>query len=347
LDWRKTKAARMTKDLTTSRPLNGKPFRIDGGLFTPRSRARGCFLTFHRVATSAVWPSLPNRNFYIDIDFLDRLLTYLRRRNWKVVTVDEALELTRNPKADTRFVNFSIDDGYRDNYDLLVPLFRRHEVPITLYLTTGLIDRMMPMWWAGLEDTLLRRDSVVVDGREIDVSTAEAKRQAYSRIESVWSDADSIACYRAFCDQNRVDDDAIYSRHALSWEMVERLRNDPFVEIASHGAMHLRFSSLSDSEAFDALESGRRRLMEKLDIDIRHFAFPYGRSTDCGPRDFELARRVGFASAATSRKGLIRYGQDPFQLPRNTLNGGHKNVALVKLHLAGITGVVARMLGRV
>jgi peptidoglycan/xylan/chitin deacetylase (PgdA/CDA1 family) len=220
-------------------------------------------------------------------------------------------------------------------------------VPITLYLTTGLIDRMMPMWWAGLEDTLLRRDSVIVDGREIDLSTAEAKRRAYSRIESVWSEADSIACYQAFRDRNGVDDDAIYSRHALSWEMVERLRNDPFVEIASHGAMHLRFSDLSDSEAFDALRSGRRRLMEKLDIDIRHFAFPYGRSTDCGPRDFELARRAGFASAATSRKGLIRYGQDPFQLPRNTLNGGHKNVALVELHLAGITGVVAKMLGRV
>jgi Polysaccharide deacetylase len=188
---------------------------------------------------------------------------------------------------------------------------------------------------------------VVIDGRKIDVSTAEAKRQVYSRTEAVWSEADSIACYRAFCEQNDVDDEAVYSRNALSWEMVERLRNDPFVEIASHGAMHQRFSSLTKSEAFDALESGRRRLMEKLDIDIRHFAFPYGRSTDCGPRDFELARRAGFASAATSRKGLIRYGQDPFQLPRNTLNGGHKNVALVELHLAGITGVVARMLGRV
>jgi hypothetical protein len=111
--------------------------------------------------------------------------------------------------------------------------------------------------------------------------------------------------------------------------------------------MHQRFSSLTDSEAFGALESGRRRLMEKLDIDVRHFAFPYGRSGDCGPRDFELARQAGFASAATSRKGLIRYGQDPFQPPRNTLNGGHKNVALVELHLSGITGVVAKMLGRV
>jgi hypothetical protein len=113
--------------------MNGNPFQIKGGMFTARAGARGCFLTFHRVAPAAVWQSLPNRNFYNDLDFLDRLLTYLRRREWEVVTVDEALERARNPKSNARFVNFSIDDGYRDNYDLLVPLFRRHGVPITLY----------------------------------------------------------------------------------------------------------------------------------------------------------------------------------------------------------------------
>jgi peptidoglycan/xylan/chitin deacetylase (PgdA/CDA1 family) len=337
----------MIREHKTSRPMNGNPFQIKGGMFTARAGARGCFLTFHRVAPAAVWQSLPNRNFYIDLDFLDRLLTYLRRREWEVVTVDEALERARNPKSNARFVNFSIDDGYRDNYDLLVPLFRRHGVPITLYLTTGILDRTMPVWWVGLEDTLLRRDLVMADGREIDVSSAEAKQQVYSRIEASWSVSDALARYQVFCAENRVDNEAIYSRHALSWEMVEHLRSDPLVEIASHGAMHFRFSSLSDSDALKALEGGRRRLMEKLDIDVRHFAFPYGRSTDCGPRDFAFARQVGFASAATSRKGLIRYGQDPFQLPRNTLNGGHKNLALVELHLAGVTGFVARMLGRV
>jgi peptidoglycan/xylan/chitin deacetylase (PgdA/CDA1 family) len=337
----------MTKNLTAPPLLNGNSLQIKGGMFTARASARGCFLTFHRVAPSAVWQSLPNRNFYIDLDFLDRLLTHLRRRKWKVVTVEEALELSRNPRSKTRFVNFSIDDGYRDNYELLMPLARRHGVPITLYLTTSILDHTMPMWWAGLEDTLLRRDSVVADGRVIDIRGAEAKRRAYSRIEASWSDSDPVVQYQTFCAENRVDNEAIHSRHALSWEMIEDLRSDPLAEIASHGAMHSRFSSLSNSEALDVLQSGRRRLMEKLGIDVRHFAFPYGRSTDCGPRDFELARHAGFASAATSCKGLIRFGQDPFQLPRNTLNGGHKNLALVELHLAGVTGALARMLGRV
>jgi hypothetical protein len=43
-------------------------------------------------------------------------------------------------------------------------------------------------------------------------------------------------------------------------------------------------------------------LIERLGINVRHFAFPCGRSADCGPRDFELAREAVFARAATSRK---------------------------------------------
>lgn len=87
--------------------------------------------------------------------------------------------------------------------------------------------------------------------------------------------------------------------------------------------------------------------MQMIGVEARHFAFPYGRAGDCGPRDFELARRVGYSSAATTRKGIIRRRPDAFQLPRNTLNGGHQNLALIELHLNGFTGAAARVLGRV
>jgi hypothetical protein len=95
------------------------------------------------------------------------------------------------------------------------------------------------------------------------------------------------------------------------------------------------------------MQGSRDRLMERLGIDCRHFAFPYGRSADCGPRDFEIARASGFASAATTRKGLMRSGQDAFDLPRNTINGAHRSLATMELHLTGLTGAAARMTGRV
>lgn len=49
----------------------------------------GCMLTFHRAAPATQWAELPNKNFYLNLDYLDNLLGSLKRDGWQVVTVEE------------------------------------------------------------------------------------------------------------------------------------------------------------------------------------------------------------------------------------------------------------------
>ncbi|MDC7787141.1 polysaccharide deacetylase family protein [Rhodoplanes sp. TEM] len=309
--------------------------------------SRGCLFTFHRAAPPELWERLPNRNFYLDLDFLDELLGYLARTGWSVVTIEEALRRTARGRAGDRFVNFSVDDCYRDTFEAVIPLFRRHGVPVTLFVTTGIPDGTLPMCWAGLEDVLLNNDRVTADGETIAVPTAEAKRAAYDRIAADWDRDVPAQRYATFCAENGVDAEAMHWKHAMSWEMLDAVRDDPLVEIGGHTMSHARISSLSAAQAFDEIDGCRRRLRERLGVACHHFAFPYGRSGDCGPRDFDLVREAGFASGATTRKGLVRRGQDAYRLPRVTLGGSQRHLALAELHLTGMTGVAARVLGRV
>jgi peptidoglycan/xylan/chitin deacetylase (PgdA/CDA1 family) len=308
---------------------------------------RGCCLTFHRAAPTAVWDKLPNRDFYLDTGFLDSLLGYLLAQGWDIVTVSEALRRAAGGGAHRRYVNFSIDDCYRDTFELVAPVFRRHNVPVTLYVTTGIPDGTLPLWSAGLEDTLLHSDHVSVGGDVLKLATPEQRSAAYARIAASWDGPDAGRHYAAFCADNAVDIDAMHWKHAISWDMLQVLANDPLVEIGAHTVTHARISALSAKAALSELERSRQRLGERLGIDIRHFAFPYGRSGDCGPRDFALARQAGFSSAATTRKGLMRHGQDPFSLPRNTINGAHRSLLAMEMHLTGLSGTAARVVGRV
>ncbi|MDE2377178.1 polysaccharide deacetylase family protein [Bradyrhizobium sp.] len=307
---------------------------------------RGCLFTFHRAAPPDRWSRLPNRNFYIDTAFLDEFLTYLRAGGWQMVTVEEAVRRSANAESG-RYVNFSIDDCYRDSYELLAPLFRRHDAPLTLYVTTGIPDGTLPLWWAGLEDALLDRDRVCVGEERIELASWDDRRAAYHSIASSWDGPDAATHYAAFCRANGIDREAMHWKHAISWDMLEELARDPLIEIGAHTINHPRLSSLDSATALAELEQSRKRLNARLGLDVRHFAFPYGRSGDCGPRDFELARQAGFHSAATSRKGLVLRGQDQFSLPRNTINGAHRNLAAMAMHLTGLTGAAARIVGRV
>jgi peptidoglycan/xylan/chitin deacetylase (PgdA/CDA1 family) len=311
------------------------------------SRGRGCMMTFHRAAPSQAWEALPNRDFYLDLGFLDQFLSYLKQNKWDVVTVEEALRRAASGDDNRRYVNFSVDDCYRDTFEQVVPLFRSHGVPVTLFVTTGIPDKTLPLWAAGLEDALLHRDRVVLEDQTLELADAESRRAAYNRIATRWDGPEAGDHYAAFCQQNGIDIDAMHWKHAISWEMLEALRDDPLVEIGAHTVSHARIAALSPGAALDELQGCRQRLSDRLGIAIRHFAFPYGRANDCGPRDFALARQAGFASAATTRKGLVGPGQDAFDLPRNTINGGHRNLTMMQLHLSGLTGAAARMMGRV
>ncbi len=309
--------------------------------------SRGCLFTFHRAADPSVWETLPNRDFYLDLSFLDRLLAYLKKTGWKVVTIEEALRRAARNEPGDRYVNLSVDDCYRDTFEKVVPLFRRHGAPVTLFVTTGIPDGTLPLWCAGLEDVLWSRDRVALESGTLEVCTAKAKRDAYARLAAEWERDDPARRYAAFCSLNGVDPNEIQRRHAITWDMLDALRHDPLVEIGAHTITHARISALPAAEALAEIAGSRERLQNRLEIAVRHFAFPYGRAGDCGPRDFEIARAAGFASAATTRKGLLRRKHNALSLPRNTLVGSHRNLAIAELHLAGMTGVAARMLGRV
>lgn len=308
---------------------------------------RGCFFTFHRAAPSSGWATLPNRGFYLDLDFLDRLLGYLVSSGWDIVTVEEALRRAGSGERERNYVNFSVDDCYRDTHELVIPLFRRHRVPVTIFLTTGIPDGTLTMWQAGLEQILRDHSIVTLDGAAVDVASDERKRQIYEALARLWDGPQAAEHYAAFCAANGADAETLHWQHAMDWEMLERVAADPYVEIGGHTVSHRRISTLAEADAFHELEGCRTRIEERLSIPVRHFAFPFGRSGDCGPRDFELARKAGYASAATTTKGLVRKGANPFRLPRNTLNGRHRSLPLAELHLTGMTGLAARVLNRV
>ena len=99
---------------------------------------RLCLLMFHRATRPEEWPDLPNRDFYLDTSFLDRLLSHLKRTGRQIVTLDELLR--EHPNSVRRLVNISVDDTYRDTHELVVPIFRRHGVPVTLFVQTGIPD---------------------------------------------------------------------------------------------------------------------------------------------------------------------------------------------------------------
>lgn len=107
------------------------------------------------------------------------------------------------------------------------------------------------------------------------------------------------------------------ARPMLSPDEIVRLHRSG-VAIGAHSSSHPRLSTLTRDGAEREMRTSREVLESLLGAPVRHFAYPYG---DVSPRERELARALGFASACGVVPGTVDATSDPYDLRRVEICG--------------------------
>ena len=71
-------------------------------------------------------------------------------------------------------------------------------MPLTLYLTTGIPDNTLPLWAAGIEETLMTRDRVETENGSLLLTDRASRVAAYQTLFAAWDDNDAAGD----CDAN-------------------------------------------------------------------------------------------------------------------------------------------------
>jgi peptidoglycan/xylan/chitin deacetylase (PgdA/CDA1 family) len=129
-------------------------------------------------------PFHPRQHLMISASFLEALIIDLRRRGFDLVSLEDAVKRLEYGSSQP-FVAFTLDDGYADNFAVAYPIFSRHQVPFTVFVTTGFIDRTVPVWWVALEALIRQRDCVVLSDSVISTRTLPEKNAAYAMIDKL------------------------------------------------------------------------------------------------------------------------------------------------------------------
>lgn len=313
-------------------------------LLRPFTQGAGIIFTLHHVR-----PAAPNRAFapnaILDItpEFLDAVITRVIGLGIDIVDLDEAASRLGDPDA-KRFAVFTLDDGYRDNLEVALPIFRRHNAPCTVYVTTGIVDASAVMWWVHLADVIRDNDSVCYrhNGalRRLDTSTVQAKWKAHDELYWLVRGLPTGAQEEVIADL--IDDyglDPVETCRAVALDdaALLRLAGDPLVDIGAHTVSHRALSKLPRHEVVRELTEATSELERRLDREIRHACYPYGDRSSAGPREFLVARELGFATATTTRKGVLfaEHQHHLHALPRVSLNGDYQRIRYVDAYLSG------------
>jgi peptidoglycan/xylan/chitin deacetylase (PgdA/CDA1 family) len=322
------------------------------GLIRALSRSRGVIFTLHRVLPEPPAPFSPNAILQVTPAFLDYAIERIRALDLDIVSLDEALDRLAAPKAGRKFVVLTFDDGYRDNLVHAWPILKRHAAPFTIYLPTALVDSSGEIWWQAIEDIITRQDAVAMPGTGgadyVPTLTTTEKQaafdQLYWRMRKMPEPA-RVDLVRSFAAAYGYDLSAQCRDLIMTWDELAPLAADPLCTIGAHTVHHYELRKLPAEQASTEMVRSADIIAERLGERPRHFSYPLGGPLSCGPREFAMARDLGFRSAVTTRPGGLypRHAQQSHALPRISLNGNFQKRRYVDVFA---TGAVFSVLGK-
>ncbi len=321
----------------------------------PFTAGAGVIFTLHHVLPGTPPDFAPNRILAVTPEFLEATVLAIRASGLDIVSLDEARRRLLEGDG-RRFACLTFDDGYRDNLIHAWPVLKRLEAPFCIYVTTCLPDHTAEPWWLILERAVAGTDRLTEPtgsgSAPLDCAGVEQKYVAYETV--YWwlrgrPEPERRAFARDLADRHGVDVPTMVAELALTWDEIADLAAHPLVTIGAHTVDHPMLGALSEAEAEYQMAESRRRIGERIGVRPQHFAYPYGDPASAGPREFALAARLGFATAVTTRPGVLfaEHRDHLSALPRVSLNGDYQSRKYLDLYLTGAPFALWRRFRRV
>ncbi len=268
----------------------------------------------------------------VDPEALRRCLSYLRRRRYTLLTVDDICHrMTAGGEVPSRTVAFTVDDGYYDFPRVGAPIFAEFDSPVTVFPVTGFLDRSGWLWWDRVEHAFAStpRSNVTIDfgnGSEAYAWSGDKDRQAAvrrvtARLKDLPNPEKLELIERILQDLDVDPSGDLPERYAaMTWDQA-RYWSERGADFGCHTITHPILSHTTEDTARREVLGSRDRVESELGRCSWVFCYPDGTVGSYTTREVRILRDLGFTAAMTSIPDYVRLKDfEPdhhrFELPR-------------------------------
>ncbi|TAN17334.1 MAG: polysaccharide deacetylase [Rhizobiaceae bacterium] len=313
----------------------------------PAAAGRGLIFTLHHVLPQKETGKFtPNAILSVTPEFLETAIVTARQAGLTPVHLHDLPALLADPSDKRKFIAFTLDDGYRDNAEFAAPVFRRHGVPHTIFITAGFVERSRSLWWETAEALTRKASSFRFNfggGPEtVDAGTTARKYAAFERLASfiqATDEDDAVRRVESAALSNGIDPVEIIDDLVMDAAELRHLaEDDPLVHFGAHTLTHVNLRRVDDARLQSEIEGSADAVEKYVGCRPRSFSYPYGWSSAVGEREAAAAADAGFAAAVTTQPGVLGPAgiARPTMLPRISLNGLYQKKRYLEALISGL-----------
>jgi peptidoglycan/xylan/chitin deacetylase (PgdA/CDA1 family) len=281
-----------------------------------QSRREAIVLTFHRVLRGDLAEeSNSPPGMIVHEETFDALLDYL----WKIVSFGSIPDADFSPGPLKVF--FTFDDGWCDNYDVVISKLKTRAIPACIFVCPQLLGLDQPFWpehamalfraaSESQEGRSTFRDIVHAHGimlRELTLAEFMNALKEHSTV-NISSLISSLAQHLSapLCKNDRT----------MDWSQINDLARQGCT-IGNHTAHHEILTALSPAQQVSEIAAAHHCLSASLGESVPLFSYPNG-SWSASARD--SVARSGMRLAFLNSPGIWSESTDPLLIPRINLS---------------------------
>ena len=286
---------------------------------------KGITLMFHRVRPKLLMSKFEqNKQWEITPENLENIIKFFIKNKFNIISANQINDFI-NSSNKTPFVIFTFDDGYFDNLEYAYPVFKKYNVPFTVFVTSSYIKGKRYPWEFLIENFLneISNFSFIYLNKKFsykDLNENE-KTKVFSQIYSIIKNNNN---------SNNLDNtlenifgDYLTSNYKtieiIKPEMISELKNDKIVSFGIHTDNHYVLSQLTYNEQLNEINNSLDYLKNLLGDANYVMAFPYGGSNDINSDTLKIINTTNIKYCFTTWPGNIFAKSNSILIPRYSI----------------------------
>ena len=272
-----------------------------------------CILYYHRICNL----SLDTWRVAVSPSLFEEHINYLKE-NFQILRLEDDWSDIRQAS-----VAITFDDGYADILHQALPILEKYQVPATVFVATGNIDRKQEFWWDQLEQIIFdaKSNPKSIKWRSISfcLRSQEDKNRAcyeihgYLKSMTTENRREAIKELADFLD---VEISFRQEKRSMTSSELRQLAQSSCIEIGGHTVTHPSLAMEQIQRQKEEIQSSKNWLEKKLGKRITTFSYPFGGKEDFLPTTKKVLCELGYQKIATTIPGLADPSTDKLELPR-------------------------------
>jgi peptidoglycan/xylan/chitin deacetylase (PgdA/CDA1 family) len=268
----------------------------------------------------------------LDPELLDQCLTYAKQQGFNFSSIDQVFNDALNGVVPDRpTLCFTLDDGFDDQLNELVPILLKHDAKPTLYVLVDFVDNVDWPWDYKLvyliTHTKVTELKFTHNGNPfaLDLSSPQAKicsRRTLVKYAKYMSREDLAELMVQLIELSGIQPPikAPQFYKPASWDSLREYEKQGLT-VGSHACSHRVFSSLSLDVISREVAHAQARLNTELVSPSKIFCYPSGTGKDYSDIHAPLLKELGYPAAVSAIAGNTDFQsikKDPYNIKRHS-----------------------------